>query len=158
MKFLKSLLVLSLSTLLATTYTYAADESNSTQAQQITNQSLQNFTQSIELRFSGVSITGPEEQQAINFTYYLKNISQKEIKEIEWVTILLTNNQVLTINEPLVFEDNLLAVGQEITVELPINFTSLPEEVKTGLLNSNIQAQFQAKKIVFSDNSEIIVE
>lgn len=170
MKLIKSLLGMSLATLLAVSaHAEATKISPSVQeknvqknaAQTKTEQSLKQFTDAISVKFLGIDVSKDKNGQTIlNFKYSVQNKSKRNIRTVHWATSYVYGNTVLLVQDmPVSFKNNLKrGTTSELVFSVPFN--NLPKETQAILSQPNvtISANYQAKSIVFSNGAKIIVK
>lgn len=176
MKLIKSLTVLSLSTLMAFS-AYANTQNNQkqpvkktqttkTQSKQTksapasSEQQLKKFTDSISLRFMGIDVSEQNNQPQLNFKYEVQNTSKSSIKTIHWSTTYFRNGQAILVQDvPITFEKPF-----KPKVSVPLTFSvlwdNLPEIAKEAFLKSEgqVSTEFQAKTIIFWNGTKIEVK
>lgn len=141
-------------------YQRKAEKPNTQVQQKAAESALQQFVNSVQLRFMGVDLHSVNNQVVVEFKYALSNKVNKAIRKVHWKATYLANDKaIFTQDEPLILPQPL--VGDE---PLPLTFSvplaQFPQPAQEALLNAQNQfsAQFQAKSIEFSDGSTIVVE
>ncbi|KAE9534674.1 hypothetical protein [Ursidibacter arcticus] len=156
MKFIKSLLIISLS--IFTSYSVQAN-TNSTKKTQQQSQALKRFSDSISLRFMSIDLK-EDKQSTVSFNYILENKSKRTISQVHWATTYFHKDKpILVQNVPVSIKGG-LKPKKGIPLEFSLPFKELPKEAQSALSiqGAKITAQFQAKKIVFSNGSKIEVK
>ncbi|AUI67040.1 MULTISPECIES: hypothetical protein [Glaesserella] len=170
MKLIKSLIAFSLTALLAlvahaeTTKIAPKVEEKSVQknaAQTKLDQNLKRFSDAITVKFLGINVTKDDKNQAIlNFKYSVENKSKRNIRTVHWASNYMVGDKVILVQDmPVSFKNNLKrGTTSELVFSVPFN--NLPKETQAILSQPQvaISANYQARSIVFSNGSKIIVQ
>ncbi|MGX2970383.1 hypothetical protein [Ursidibacter sp. B-7004-1] len=156
MKFIKYLFIISFS--IFTCYSVQAN-TNSTKHTQQQSPALKRFSNSISLRFIGIDLK-EDKKSTVSFNYILENKSKRTINQVQWATTYFYNDKpILVQNVPVSIKGG-LKPKKGVPLEFSLPFKELPKEAQDALSiqGARITAQFQAKKIVFSNGSKIEVK
>ncbi|QIM62247.1 hypothetical protein A1D29_02430 [Pasteurellaceae bacterium Orientalotternb1] len=121
---------------------------------------LQQFVNSLELRFTGIKLHSINDEIIVEFNYELRNKTAVGIKRVHWKTDYIADGQTFfTQNEPLIFPQS-LASNEPLPLTFSASLKQFPQNIKEILLNQRelVSTQFQAKSIEFSNGTKIIVE
>ncbi|WP_386688929.1 hypothetical protein [Lonepinella sp. MS14437] len=119
------------------------------------------FSQSVALQYTGANPSvNSEKQSIIEFKYHLKNIGQKPIKTVHWVSQFTNNGQVLlNLDAPVNFNKKGLRAGQEIDLAFPVITAQLPpafiQAAKEG--SKHINLSNIAMKIIYTDGTKLVI-
>ena len=129
-------------------------------APQLTSeQQLKRFTDSIALKFEGISINTQNNQKMVNFRYTLQNTSKKSITRVEWLAVYFYNNTpILAQDVPVELKRLAPKKLQNLVFSLPFENLSPAAQQVFSNPQSEVAIQFQAKSITFSDKSKIVVK
>lgn len=138
----------------------APQQTETTAAQTEVDQNLVNFNNTIKIIPDTRHIGTNQEDVEVNaFVYKVENLSDKAIKEVVWFNATTLDNAIIDISIiPAVFENTLAPKGTD-TVTLTKALSEFLEPYRPALRDpkANIQVKTIAGKIVFADNSEILV-
>lgn len=121
---------------------------------------LQQFVNSLELRFIGIKLHAMNDEIMVEFNYELRNKTAVGIKKVHWTTDYIAEGQTFfTQNEPLIFPQS-LATNEPLPLTFSASLKQFPQNIKEILLNQRelVTTQFHAKSIEFSNGTKIIVE
>ncbi|WP_150540257.1 hypothetical protein [Actinobacillus vicugnae] len=118
------------------------------------------FNDSVALRFFGYELTqDPQGQPMLSFKYTIENKAKRNIRIVQWAVNYIYDGQIiLTQDTPVTFKDNLKRrTTAELVFSVPLS--ELSPEAQAVFKNPQVQlnAQFEARQIVFSNGSKIIV-
>lgn len=159
MKFIKSLAIVGLSSLLAVTTVQAAEKVTK-QTTQNQNSALTQFNKNVGLRLvkRGIQM-GENNQPLATLTYLVQNKGRNKIKSITWISGYTIDNKTFYAQEvPINFQPALPAQRQmEVTITVPLN--TMPETAQKIFLDkaANVGAINGAKNVVFSNGRKIVV-
>lgn len=122
---------------------------------------LKRFTDTISVKFLGATVSvNDKNQQILDFKYAISNKSKRNIRSVHWKASYLHNNvAILEHDMPVSFKDNLKrSTTSEIVFSIPV--ANLPVETQELLKqgNVNLGVKHEAKNIVFSNGSKIVVK
>lgn len=125
-----------------------------------TEQNLKRFNDTIGMRFFGYSFSQAQNgEPLISFNYALENKGKRNIRSVQWAATYYVNGKaILTQDSPVSFDKALKGrTTSELSFTVP--FKSLPAEAQKAFSTpqTQIQAQFQAKNVIFANGSKIVV-
>lgn len=118
------------------------------------------FNDSVALRFFGYEFAkDPQGQPMLSFKYSIENKTKRNIRIVQWaVNYIYDGKIILTQDTPVTFKDSLKRrTTAELIFSVPI--AELPAEAQAIFQNPQVKlnAQFDARQIVFSNGAKIIV-
>lgn len=116
---------------------------------------IQQFNNAVGLKFLGVNTITQNGQEMLIFKYDLTNTSKKNIKKVHWTNHYFQNGKVVwSLDAPVNFETSLKPNGA-VSLNLPVPFA----EIKKRLAGDKVelQSQFQARSVEFTDGTKVIV-
>ncbi|WGE75338.1 hypothetical protein [Actinobacillus equuli] len=120
----------------------------------------QRFNDSVALRFFGYELTQDSQgQPMLSFKYSIENKTKRNIRIVQWAVNYIHDGKIiLTQDTPVTFKDNLKRrTTAELVFSVPL--AELPVEAQAVFQDpqAKLNAQFDARQIVFSNGAKIIV-
>lgn len=164
MKFLKFVLLFSLSSVFAVNNVYAADKTPAKPQQKQTapkeDKNLKEFNRNVGLLFTQRGVITENNKTVITLTYEIENRGSRHIKELTWVAVFIQGDKNLLMQEiPLTFKKAIKPKEKEtITLNLPLEH--IPQQSQQYFLSqdASISALNVAKKLSFTNGKRIIVK
>ncbi|MCT8641772.1 hypothetical protein KZ387_10865 [Glaesserella parasuis] len=123
-------------------------------------ENLKRFTDTIEVNFIGAEISQNKSSNFIvNFKYTIKNKSKRNIRSVHWKTNYSYQDEIVLVQDtPVSFKENLKR-GTTSEVIFSISLDTLPQNMQDSFRNNiALNAIYEARGIVFSNGSKIIVQ